>query len=200
MRTSALPAFEYHLDSHDLINWVSEDWLGFARENGATDLTADNVVGRSLWDFIPDEPTRRLYRDVFGTVRTTDQPVVIPFRCDSPTLRRFMRLEVRHHPGCGIDLKSVLVRAEPCERRTLLDADAPQSSNCITMCSCCKHVLVEPHGWLPVEEANTHPRICQIGKRPQIRYEVCAACKTLATSQRIAAINAKLETSQHSHH
>ena len=98
MRASTYPVFEYQIDSNDVLVLVSDDWLAFARENGASELDAKFIIGRSLWDFIPDEPTQTLYRDVIATVRATDQPIVVPFRCDSPTLRRFMRLEVRHHP------------------------------------------------------------------------------------------------------
>ena len=198
MQASIHPVFEYQLDANDVLVSVSDDWLAFARENGASELVAESVVGKSLWDFIPDEPTRTLYRDVFATVRATDQPVVVPFRCDSPTLQRFMRLEVRHHPGCGIDLRSILVRAEPCERQLLLDRTARQSHNCVTMCSCCKQVLVEPHGWLSLEEANRHPRLCLVGKRPHIRYEVCTACRVVAAWQRFANINTKLEATRSS--
>ena len=144
MRASVQPAFEYQLDPHDVVVSVSDDWLAFARENGAGELNVDSVIGKSLWIFIPDEPTRTFYQGIFGTVRATDKPVVVPFRCDSPTLRRFMGLEVRHRPGCGIDLKSILDRVEPCERRVLLDVNALESSDCLTMCSCCKNVLIEP--------------------------------------------------------
>ena len=193
MHASLRPAFDYELDPNDAIVSVSDDWLAFARENGASELDGDSVLGKSLWSFIPDDPTRKFYEDIFATVRATDKAVVVPFQCDSPTLRRFMRLEIRHHAGCGIDLKSVLVRAEPCERRVLLDANAQPSNNCITMCSCCKHILFEPHGWLPLEEASSRPGLCLTGKRPQIRYEVCATCRAVATRQRIAGINAKLE-------
>jgi hypothetical protein len=193
MRASVQPAFEYRLDPNDVIVSVSDDWLAFARENGAHELDADAVVGKSLWGFIPDAPTRMFYRDVFGTVRATDQPVVVPFRCDSPHLKRFMRLEVRHHDGCGIDLKSILARVEPCERQGLIDAKAQQSNIRITMCSCCKHVLIEPDGWLPLDEANRRSGLYLSNKRPQIRYEVCAACKLLAARQRLSAIDLKLD-------
>ena len=186
----------YQLDPNDVIVSVSDDWLAFARENGASELDADAVVGKSLWGFIPDEPARSFYRDVFGTVRATDQPVVVSYRCDSPTLRRFMRLEVRHHTGCGIDLKSILVRVEPCDRQVLIDAKAERSNICITMCSCCKHVFIEPHGWLPLDEASRRSGLYLASKRPQIRYEVCPACKVLAARQRIPAIDATLEATR----
>lgn len=47
MRASVQPAFVYQLDPNDVIVSVSDDWLAFARENGASELDADAVVGKS---------------------------------------------------------------------------------------------------------------------------------------------------------
>jgi hypothetical protein len=176
MVAAAQRTFDYQLDPQDTIEWVSEDWLAFARENGAAGLELKAVLGKQLWEFIADEPTRQLYRNVFTMVRATDQPKVVPFRCDSPTLRRFMRLEVRHRPSCGLDLKSILVRAEPCERQGLLDANTRLSNDRVTMCSCCKFLLIEPLGWLSLAEANRLQQLDREGKRPQVRYDVCPSC------------------------
>ena len=82
MVAAARRTFGYRLDPHDAIEWVSEDWLAFARENGAAELEPNSVLGKKLWEFIADERTRQLYRDVFTMVRATDQPKVVPFRCD----------------------------------------------------------------------------------------------------------------------
>jgi len=180
--TSGQAVFEYRLSPDDAIAFVSDQWLAFARENGAGNLSAEAVLGRSIWDFIADQPTRDFYRQVFSSVRTTDRPAVVPFRCDSPTLRRFMRLEVRHQVGCGIKLKSILVRAEPCERRQVLDGETPPCDRRITMCSCCKQVLIEPLGWVSLDAANHHPHVCPDDHRPSIRYEVCPACDALASA------------------
>lgn len=174
--------FEYRLDPGDAIDYVSDPWLAFARENGAPQLVAQAVLGRSIWEFIADQPTRDLYRQVFTAVRATDRPAVVPFRCDSPTLRRFMRLEIRHEPGCGIKLKSILVRAEPCARQPLLDIETPHSDKHVTMCSCCKQVLIEPQGWVPLEAANRHPHVCPDEHRPNVHYEVCPACSALVST------------------
>ncbi|REK11903.1 MAG: hypothetical protein DWQ37_12840 [Planctomycetota bacterium] len=175
-----LQSFEYSLDRGDRIATVGDPWRAFARENGAPELDGDAVLGNSVFDYIADEPTRSFYQRVFEQVRATDRPVVVPFRCDSPTLRRFMRMEVRHLPPCGIGLKSILERVEPCPRQTLLDAELPTSESAITMCSCCKRVLIEPVGWLAMEDAARQPALVGTDTRPQTRYALCPSCGRLA--------------------
>ena len=57
--------FSYSIDRDDTIASVSDSWLEFARENQASELTRDRVVGRRLWSFIAGRETRLLYEDVF---------------------------------------------------------------------------------------------------------------------------------------
>ena len=57
------------------------------------------VVGRSsTWNFIQGAETVRLYQAILRRVRSNSSRVVVPFRCDAPTLRRHMRLEISSQP------------------------------------------------------------------------------------------------------
>ena len=61
--------FRYRVDARDRLVFVDPLWLAFARENGAADLTEQRVIGRSLWDFVADAETIRLYRELHARVR-----------------------------------------------------------------------------------------------------------------------------------
>ncbi|NQU49755.1 MAG: hypothetical protein HQ519_13975 [Planctomycetes bacterium] len=85
--------FSYRIDSEDKILAVSAEWLRFAKENMAADLEREFVVGRSLWQFITGDEVKHLYEIIFERARQTGDQIALPFRCDSPTERRFMELQ-----------------------------------------------------------------------------------------------------------
>ncbi len=41
----SVPRYRYEVNAHDVITSVSPNWLAFAQENGATDLTEQVVLG-----------------------------------------------------------------------------------------------------------------------------------------------------------
>ena len=45
--------YVYRIDDKDVITFVDQDWLQFAQENDAPDLTSENVIGSNLLDFVP---------------------------------------------------------------------------------------------------------------------------------------------------
>ncbi len=172
--------YSHTIDANDSIVWVSAAWLAFARENGATRLTQELVLGRSLWHFIADDETTELYKALVGRVRAGRGPMVLPFRCDSPTLRRHMRLQVTLEEKGNVRFDSFLTRAEPCSYIGVLDSRFTRSADVLTMCSMCKRVLNEPSEWLDVEDAVARMNLLEAEKGPQLRYAVCPACLAAA--------------------
>ena len=156
MVASELPRYSYTVDSEDRLRWVSPTWLAFARENGASELTAENVLGRSVWSYIADEPTRELYGVLLRQIRHRGVQVMLPFRCDSPRLRRFMRLTMRPLNGDGpVRFDGVLVKTESRRPVRLLDAAAPRSSDTLTLCSLCQRALIRGRS---AASRSTNPR------------------------------------------
>lgn len=168
--------YRYAVDAADRLVWVDDWWLAFARENGAPELTADAVYGRSLWDFVTAGATQQLYAQLHARVRATRQRVVVPFRCDSPRLKRHMRLTIVPQDEGRLDYESVLLRTEPQSALPVLDATRPRSEAVLTTCSCCKRALLESVGWLELEEVAVRLRLFEKPKPPQLRYAVCPGC------------------------
>ena len=83
----------YWIDGTDHIVAVNEAWNDFAIENGAPDLTREHVLGRSLWDYIADLPTKTLYQALIERARQS-RPMDFAYRCDSPTQRRLMHMTI----------------------------------------------------------------------------------------------------------
>jgi len=172
------------LDHEDRILDVDEPWLAFARENGAAELTAEAIRGRPLWEFIAGQAARVLYREIHARVRHRGEPVVIPFRCDSPTLERHMRMTIRPQEAGGLLCESVLLKTELQRPLALLEAAQPRSDAVLTMCSCCKRMLLESDGWLDPQNISTRLRLFDEAKLPQLRYTVCPDCTESAFESR----------------
>jgi hypothetical protein len=174
MITAASPSCSYELD--DQLNIVSIDagWSEFALANGAPELTAPALLGRPLMSRIAGDSTAHLYETLFDKVRRTRRPIVVPFRCDAPTLRRFLELTIA--PGSrGLRLTSTLLRTESRLRVSLLDARTPRGEEWIQMCSFCKHVK-GPEGWCEVEDAVVALHLFERDLVPTVSHGVCPAC------------------------
>ena len=170
--------YQYRVDQHDRIAWVNSWWLAFAQENGAGQLTEQQVIGRLLWDFIADDETCKLYRSLHGRLRGRDETVVIPFRCDSPTLQRQMRLKVSGNSGDNsLTYEGDVVQAKPREYLAVLDSSKPRTLPCLWMCSCCKHVLLEPQGWLEVKDLSDRLQLNRRDRLPRCRQTLCPHCR-----------------------
>ena len=171
------PTYRYRIDAADRLVWADEWWLAFAKENNAPELTVDSIFGRPLWDFISGDGTRRLFEEIHARVRQNGKPVIVPLRCDSPSLQRHMRLKLTAGEAGQLMYESVLIRAESQQYQRVLDPKSRRSDCWLTMCSCCKRVLLEPAGWLDVDDASIKLRFFDTPEVPNLRYEICRECE-----------------------
>ncbi len=171
------PICSYRVDEKDCIAFVDHWWLAFARENGAASLTEELVLGRSIWDFICDKPTQLLYNEVHAHVRATNKAILIPFRCDSPTMKRFMELKIRPYPNGQLEYESRLLQVVPQHHVSALDHGCERSQAFLTMCSVCKRSLIEPSGWLDLQNISLKLRTFEQAT-PQLRYTICPECSS----------------------
>jgi hypothetical protein len=168
-------SFIYRIDARDQVNFVTADWLAFAKDNEAQHLSAETVQGESLFSFIDDSETRHLYKSIIDKVRRTQASVTVPFRCDSPGLRRFMVLHISPLPHGAIQFEGRLIREEPREHVPLLDADSARNGELIVSCSWCKRIEVDG-AWLEVEEAVRRLELFHEPLLPQITHGICGDC------------------------
>ena len=176
MITNVQNVYRYRLDAADVIEFVDRWWLAFARENNAGELIEPAVVGRKLWDFISDDPTEELYRELHDRVRTLGRPIEVPFRCDSPTLQRFMQLTISKLDEGRLMYESTLIQTKIQHRLSALDPNKEKSEAVLTMCSFCKRALMEPSGWLELENISLKLRMYEQQKVPALLYTVCPDC------------------------
>lgn len=184
MVTQVQPSYRYVVDETNVIVSVDHWWIAFARENNAAGLNESTVVGQSLWEFISDVPTRTLYREIHSHVRRTGNSITVPFRCDSPTLQRYMELTISNQHDGQLLYDSALVRVVPQRRLNMLDPERKRSGQLLTMCSFCKRSLIEPTDWLELENIALKLRLYDQQTVPGVLYTVCPECENMISQKR----------------
>jgi hypothetical protein len=92
----ALDGVAYLTDPHGRILAVGQpSWQLFAADNAAPWLTADAVVGASLFEAIRGDDVRDAYQRMHDGVLTRRRSeAAFEFRCDSPIAERHMRMAI----------------------------------------------------------------------------------------------------------
>jgi hypothetical protein len=168
--------FLWVIDDADRIVRVNDHWLEFARENEAPELTANAVLDQPLWHFIDGRETTYLYKQIFAQVRAGKSQIKIPFRCDSPKCRRFMEMKLSLLPGDSIEFLSRILRLEPRDPITLLEAAPERSAELLTICSWCKKILLPQGNWVEIEEAVKALDLFAHHRLPRLTHGICVSC------------------------
>lgn len=168
----------YSVDEADVIDFVDRWWLAFATENGAAGLEEAAVIGHPIWEFICDQPTTRLYREIHEHVRVSGKAIDVPFRCDSPTLRRYMQLSISRQDRGHLLYESKVIRTAPQRCLAALNRSTKRSRSFLTMCSMCKRCLIEPSGWLEMEDIALRLKMDDQPTVPELRYTLCPDCSS----------------------
>jgi hypothetical protein len=171
--------FVYRLDAQDRIVHVNRAWLSFAAENESDALTPEAVLDRPLWDFIADKETRQVYRMILTRVRSSGKEVYIPFRCDSPGIRRFMEMEIARLPEGAVEFRCRLIRAEKRLPIALLDPAADRSDELLQICGWCKRINLDG-GWVEAEEAVKRLDLFGAERLPGLTHGICPDCHATA--------------------
>lgn len=166
----------YKIDSSDCISFVDASWTQFATENDASRLSMQSLIGTSIWEFISGIETRHLYEQIYSTVRTCRKTIKFPFRCDSPTVRRFMSLSIDlDQDGCLLHT-STLIRTESRPQMGIFTTESRSSKEFLTICSWCKRVRLDSNSWVEVELAIDKLGLFGATHLPMISHGICDEC------------------------
>jgi len=168
----------YTIDASDLISYVSPEWLDFAGANDAAELTADYVLGKPIWHFVTGKDCRRFYESIFRNLRRRGSDIIIPFRCDSPTIVRQMDLTLRLLADKSIELKGTLLKSTLREPITILFRFAPRAEGAIPICALCRRLSVEGE-WLELREAVLRRLLMNVSPAPRLEETVCPTCNCI---------------------
>jgi hypothetical protein len=182
VKSSESETFFYHVDDRNRITQVSPNWDAFALANDAPEVCANKILNCPLMDFLAGFETQHLYDIMLNKVRSTQNPLTVPFRCDAPTLRRFMELTMRPGKDGGIEFQTIILHEEPRTPTILLDRASRRGGGPVSMCAWCKKVHVEGE-WLEVEDAVAKLHLFQEPVVPELTHGICGSCRAQVESQ-----------------
>lgn len=163
----------YQLNHNDEICFVNKEYDDFAAANAGTQIMSGQVLHRSLWHFITDLATKNLYRDLLTRVRA-GHPVQFNFRCDSPSRRRLMHMDLTCREN-RVEFRVHTLSEEDRPSQTLLEPHTPRSKHFLKMCGWCKKVRVG-NLWVEMEQALTHLRLFELPILPSLTHGICKQC------------------------
>lgn len=167
----------YQIDHDNRLIGFNSEWDAFAVTNDSPHLVHGNIIGQLLWDFIQDPETHHLHQTLLQRVRQQQRPIILPFRCDSATLRRFMQMEILPLPKGTVEYRCLTQRTETREAVSLLEPNAKRSDQgqLLRMCSWCKKIAVNDD-WMEVEDAIRQLQLFASATLPGISHTMCDAC------------------------
>lgn len=164
----------YRLNEKDEIAFVNDEWDAFAQTNDGGDLVREKVLSRKLWDFIADAQTGQLYVSLVKRVRS-GQPAHFNYRCDSPSLRRFMTMDMTLVHDGMVEFRTRAVRTEARQPQSILSRLVSRSTSMVTSCGWCRKFKVGDV-WMEVEEAVHGLRLFEQNTTPKVTHGICEDC------------------------
>ncbi len=166
----------YTVDEQDLLIAATTGYFAYARENHWDD--AESSIGRSLWDFVSGMTMVRVQRTLLHRVRETGRLVELPFRCDSPTIRREMTIGIEAQEDGGVRFAPRVRFEQTRPHQRLLDSAEQRGSDLIEMCGWCDRFFVGDR-WLEIEDAAAELNLTARDDLPEISHGICVRCSEM---------------------
>ncbi len=165
---------EYKIDENNNIIYVNEEWDCFALENNGEEIVSDKIIGRNLFDFVENITVKHIYLHLLDKVRKGNK-ILIDYRCDSPTYKRFLQLTIKPEDNSIIRFISREKEILPQNYLRILDSKSIRSKKFIPMCLWCKKIKVEDE-WEELEQAiNKYDLLNQL-EVPSLTHTICEEC------------------------
>jgi len=165
----------YKIDERDRIVFVNDEWSRFARANDAPELAANEILNRSLWDFITDDTVREIYRKLIAKARA-NQTFSFEFRCDAPAERRLLEMTVGLRGDETVQFETRVLRREKRIRQNVFEKDFPRGEGVLKVCSWCSKIDTGGENWKEVEEAVLKLALFVRKEPPRLSHGMCGAC------------------------
>ena len=171
--TNNLSDVIYRVDADGILTFVNEGWNAFAILNDTPELAGPAVLGRRAVDFIAGHETRLIYSQLLSRAAAGVR-IELPYRCDSPMLRRLMLLTITA-TGTEIEFRSQLVDVALRPVVRLLETRAAPLDGAADPVQ-----LVQPgrigDRWAEIEEVVDRTGLFE-AEVPQLTHGMCPACQ-----------------------
>lgn len=166
---------EYSIDDQNRLVSFNHNWNPFALENSSAHLVAENLVGQPLFDHISGDELSQLWRSIIDGVRNRQKTAEFDYRCDSPHLKRHMRMRVSFSAG-RVHFSSAVLRTTAVAGLGIFDLNQQRAKSIIIACSWCKRIKAGETLWLEPEIAVDRMQLLQDEHLPEISHGICPAC------------------------
>jgi hypothetical protein len=172
------PVLTYAIDHDDRLVKVDEGYYRFAEENGWDEVGAS--LGRSLWDFVAGHELVKLKRMLLRRLRSETRSIELPFRCDSPDVRREMAIRIVAHTSGRAVLFAAFMQSEEARDtpQPMLNPNSPRNAEVLTMCGWCDRFLVDGE-WVEIEVAVERLGLFRHPELPRISHDICPDCSAM---------------------
>jgi hypothetical protein len=163
----------HRIDASDRIVSVGGDWTRFALENGGP--AAEAVLGTVLWDSFSEIGMVDVWQRLVARARAGVR-VSVPARCDAPSVRRSLRIDVMGGSDGGVTFVSETISSVDRKPVVLLDPRTPRTSDTVLSCAWCHAVRVHG-GWVPIETAASDLGLVDRVSLPRVTHGICDRCE-----------------------
>lgn len=166
----------YKINAADEIVEVGGGWDMFAIENDSPpELSSGSIIYRRFWDFVSGNTIEHVYRRMFSKVRA-GETLDFSFRCDSPSLRRFLVLQMKPLGDGGIEIVTETVCTEEREFQELFSINAPKAGEVVVACSWCNKIKTGENVWQEAEDAVSELGLFEKDILPPLSHGMCDDC------------------------
>jgi hypothetical protein len=167
----------FTIDAGDRIASVNEAWLEFAQPWGDSAATADDVIGRPIWELTPGADVRQLWELLYGRVRSIGGQVFVPMRSDTPQERRLIDIELRPLAGRAILHICERIWTQARAPLALLEPARSRDERVLRCCAWCSRIEVRRGCWEEAEDAQSLLSLQHDRTLPTLQAVACVTCK-----------------------
>ncbi|MBN2664846.1 MAG: hypothetical protein JXR68_14460 [Bacteroidales bacterium] len=114
MSNLILEKVSYKINKDNIIVDIFDDWIRAAVTGKASNLAdLNNVIGKNILSYFHNDTTQMYYNTVFQKCRLLQQKHSLEYRCDSPTHKRYMKMELVPFANKDINILNYLLKEEP---------------------------------------------------------------------------------------
>jgi len=124
-----------------------------------------------------------IFEVIFKKIFSKRIRIELPFRCDSPDCRRFMRMQISYSEANQLTFRNRIMREENRPAVALLFNPRPASGKLLRMCSWCKKIQTANETWHEVETAVGMLGLFDEFPLPQITHSICKPCSVSLLSK-----------------
>ncbi|HEY9016956.1 hypothetical protein [Thiomicrospira sp.] len=165
------------LDADNRIVYVSSNWEEIAEQGQARQSLAEaKVLNQPFSQYVADQATRLYYENCLTLCRLKKKTLTRAYRCDSPTHKRFMEMQLTPLENGWVEMKHFLVRSEPFKFAVNLhdvSHQQPNQSYQFTRCSLCNRLKDQAS-----DDWKTPESLGELGKQPlNVIHTICPQCQ-----------------------